>query len=65
MVETFTYLGSTLSIVGHIDNEVNARIYKARQYLANYVEVFGIKVELDDTKVNVYRSVVLPLLYPL
>ena len=29
MVDKFTYLGSTLSRVVHIDNEVNARIAKA------------------------------------
>ena len=29
VVDKFTYLGSTLSRAGHIDNEVTARIAKA------------------------------------
>ena len=35
---------------------------KLAQHLAGYVEVFGTEVESDDTKLNVYRSVVLPTL---
>ena len=34
----------------HIDDEINARIAKLVQDLANYVEVFGIKVESDLTQ---------------
>ena len=45
VVDTFTYLGSTLSRVVHIDDEVNARIAKA-----GYVEVFGTEVESDLTQ---------------
>ena len=45
VVDKFTYLGSTLSRVVHIDDEVNARIAKAGQHLADYVVVFGIEVE--------------------
>ena len=51
VVDKFTYLGSTLSRVVHIDDEVNARIAKASA-------VFGI----NDTKLKVYGSVVLPTL---
>ena len=35
---------------------------KLVQHLADYMEVFGIEVESDDTKLKVYRSVVLPTL---
>ena len=35
---------------------------KLVQYLAGYVEVFDTEVESDDTKLKVYRSVVLPTL---
>ena len=35
---------------------------KLGQHLADYMEVFAIKVESDDTKLKVYRSVVLPTL---
>ena len=35
---------------------------KLVQHLAGYVEVFGTEVESDDTKLKVYRSVVLPTL---
>ena len=44
VVDKFTYLGSTLSRVVHIDDEVNARIAKASA-VASYVEVFGTEVE--------------------
>ena len=49
VVDKFTYLGSTLSRVVHIDDEVNARIAKASAAFG-YVEVFGTQVESDDTK---------------
>ena len=35
---------------------------KLVQHLTDYVEVSGIEVESDDTKLKVYRSVVLPTL---
>ena len=35
---------------------------KLVQHLAGYMEVFGTEVESDDTKLKVYRSVVLPTL---
>ena len=35
---------------------------KLVQDLADYMELFGIEVESDDTKLKVYRSVVLPTL---
>ena len=44
VVDKFTYLGSTLSRVVHIDDEANARI------VGRQVEVFGIKVESDLTQ---------------
>ena len=49
VVDKFTYLGSTLSRVVYIDDEVNARIAKASAAF--------------DTKLKVYGSVVLPILY--
>ena len=50
VVDKFTYLGSTLSRVVHIDDEVDARIAKASADLASYVEVFGTEVESDLTQ---------------
>ena len=43
-------LGSTLLRAVHIDDEFNTRIAKASAALADYVEVFGIKVESDITQ---------------
>ena len=68
VVDKFTYLESTLSRVVHIDDKVNARIAKASAAFADYVEVFGRGSIWDrsgirpDTKLKVYRSVVLPTL---
>ena len=63
MVDKFTYLGSTLSRVVQIDDEVNARIAKASaafgQLRGNIWDRSGIRL---DTKLKVYRSVVLPTL---
>ena len=55
-VDKFTYLESTLSRVVHIDEEVNTRIAKAR---GSIWDRSGIR---PDTKLKVYRSVVLPTL---
>ena len=59
----FIYLGSTLSRVVHIDDEVNARISKANaafgRLRGSIWDRSGIGL---DTKVKVYRSVVLPTL---
>ena len=63
VVDKFTYLGSTLSRVVHIDDEVNARIAKARaafgRLRGSIWDRSGIRL---DTKLKVYRSVVLPTL---
>ena len=63
MVDKFTYLGSTLSKVMHIDDEVNARIAKASAAFGRLHDSVwdrgGIKL---DTKLKVYRVVVLPTL---
>ena len=63
VVDKFTYLGSTLSRAVHIDDEVTARIAKASVALgrlrANVWERNGIKL---DTKLNVYKALVLPTL---
>ena len=63
VVDKFTYLGSTLSKVVHIDDEVNARIAKASaafgRLLGSIWDRSGIRL---DTKLKVYRSVVLPTL---
>ena len=66
VVDKFTYLGSTLSRVMHIDDEVNARIAKASAAFGrlhgSVWDQSGIGV---DTKLKVYKAVVLPtLLYP-
>ena len=72
VVDKFTYLGSTLSRVVHIDDEVNARIAKASaafgRLRGSIRDRSGIRLFLTffltffDTKLKVYRSVVLPTL---
>ena len=61
--EEFTYLGSTLSRVVHIDDEVNARIAKASaafgRLCGSVWDRSGIRL---DTKLKVYKAVVLPTL---
>ena len=63
VVDKFTYLGSTLSRVVHIDDEVNARIAKASAALGrlrgSIWDRSGIRL---DTRLKVYKSVVLPTL---
>ena len=63
VVDKFTYLGSTLSRVVHIDDEVNARIAKASaafgRLRGSIWDRSGIRF---DTKLKVYRSVVLTTL---
>ena len=63
VVDRFTYLGSTLSRVVHIDDEVNARIAKAS---ATFGRLRGSVWDRSgiglDTKLKVYRAVVLPTL---
>ena len=63
VVDKFTYLGSTLSRAVHIDDEITARIAKASvafgSLRANVWERNGIKL---DTKLKVYKAVVLPTL---
>ena len=62
-VDKFTYLGSTLSRVVHIDDKVNARIAKASaafgRLRGSIWDRSGIRL---DTKLKIYRSVVLPTL---
>ena len=50
VVDKFTYLGSILSRVVHIDDEINVRIVKVSAAFVDYVEVFGIEVESDLTQ---------------
>ena len=63
VVDKFTYLRSTLSRVVHIDDEVNVRIAKASaafgRLRGSHGDQTGIRL---DTKLKVYRSVVLPTL---
>ena len=63
VVDKFIYLGSTLSRVVHIDDEVSARIAKASaafdRLRGSIWDRSGIRL---DTKLKVYRSVVLPTL---
>ena len=63
VVDKFTYLGSTLSRAVHIDDEVTARTAKAsvafRRLRTNVWERSGIRL---DTKLKVYKAVVLPTL---
>ena len=63
VVDKFTYLGSTLSRVVQIDDEVNVRIVKASaafgRLRGSIWDRSGIRLY---TKLKVYRSVVLPTL---
>ena len=63
VVEKFTYLRSTLSRVVHIDDEVNVRIAKASEAFGRLCgsvwDRSGIRL---DTKLKVYKAVVLPIL---
>ena len=63
VVDKFTYLGSTLSRAVHIDDEVTARTAKASvafgRLRTNVWERIGIRL---DTKLKVYKAVVLPTL---
>ena len=63
MEDIFTYLGSTLSRVVHIDDEVNAKIAKARaafgRLRGSVWDRRGIRL---DTKLKVYKAVMLPTL---
>ena len=63
VVDKFTYLGSTLSRVVHIDDEVNARIAKASaafgRLRGSVWDRSGIRL---DTKLKVYKAKVLPTL---
>ena len=63
VVDKFTYLGSTLSRAVHIDDEVTARTAKASvafgRLRTNVWERNGISL---DTKLKVYKAVVLPTL---
>ena len=63
VVDKFTYLGSTLSRAVHIDDEVTARTAKASvafgRLRTNVWERNGIRL---DTKLKVYKAVVLPAL---
>ena len=63
VVDKFTYLGSTLSRAVHIDDELRARTAKASvafgRLRTNVWERNGITI---DTKLKVYKAVVLPTL---
>ena len=63
VVDKFTYFGSRMSRVVHIDDEVNARIAKASSGFSrlhgSIWDRSGIRL---DTKLKVYRSAVLPTL---
>ena len=63
VVEKFTYIGTTLSRVVHIDDEGNARIAKASaafgRLRGSVWDRSGIRL---DTKLKVYNAVVLPTL---
>ena len=63
VVDKFTYLGSTPSRAVHIDDEITARTAKASvafgRLRTNALEQNGIRL---DTKLKVYKAVVLPTL---
>ena len=61
VVDKFTYIGSTLSRVVHIEDEINARIAKASAAFGRLRGIVwdrsGIRL---DTKLKVYKAAVLP-----
>ena len=63
VVDKFTYLGSTVSRIVNIDDDVNARIAKASaafgQLRGSVWDRSGIRL---DTKLKVHKAVVLPTL---
>ena len=63
VVDKFTYLGSTLSRVVRIDDEVNARIAKASAAFGRLRgRVWDRRGFRLDTKLKIYKAVVLPTL---
>ena len=63
VIDKFTYLGSTLSTVVHIDNEVIANIAKASAAFGRLrVSTWDRRGIRLDTTLKVYKSVVLPTL---
>ena len=63
VVDKFSYLGSTLSRVVHIDDEVSARIAKASAAFGRLRGSVWDRNEIRlHTKLKVYRAVVLPTL---
>ena len=63
VIDKFTYLGSTLSRVVHIYDEVNARIAKASAAFGRLRgSIWDRSGIILDTKLKVYRSVLLPTL---
>ena len=64
-VDSFKYLGSTISADGSLDKEITSRIQKASQALGRLrVKVLQQKGITLSTKLKIYRAVVLPsLLY--
>ena len=63
VVDKFTYLGSTLSMAMHIDDEVTARTAKASVSFGKLrSNVWGRNVTRLDTKLKVKKAVVLPTL---
>ena len=62
VVDKFTYLGSTLSRVVHIDDEVNARIAKASAAFGRLRGSVWDRSGIRLDKAEVYKAVVLPTL---
>ena len=61
--DKFSYLGSTLSRAVHIDDEVTARITKASVAFGRLQAIVWERYEIHlDTKLKVYKAVVLPTL---
>ena len=62
-VDNFTYLGSTLSRVVHIDGEINSRIAKASAAFDRLCEKVWDRTGIrGDIKLKVYQAIVLPAL---
>ena len=62
LIDKFTYLGSTCLELCTLMMKSMLELPKLVQHLAGYVKVFGTGGIRLDTKLKVYRSVVLPIL---
>lgn len=61
-VEQFTYLGSELTLHGGTEEDIKSRSNKARATFARMKPIWKSKVYNRNTKLRLYRSIILPVL---